>query len=68
MSELLQMLDAAATSIGADVLVGLIVMASFGMVLLGLLFFLLAVRGVWRFLVRRSWGDVIVSSQRKALR
>jgi hypothetical protein len=68
MSELLQMLDAAAQSIGADIVVGFIVIVSFAMALLGILFFLLAVRGIWRYLTRHTVNDVIVSSQRKALR
>ena len=67
-TEFLQMMDAAAASLAADLVVGLIVIISFGLLLLGLLFFLLVVRGTWRFLVRRTWGDVIASSERKALR
>jgi hypothetical protein len=68
MSELLQMLDAAAQSIGADIVVGFIVIVSFAMALLGILFFLLAVRGVWRYLTRESVNHVITSVETKAFR
>jgi hypothetical protein len=55
-------------SAGADLLFGLIVLVSFGLVLLGLMFFLLAVRGMWRWLTRHTWGDVVASAGRKALK
>ena len=68
MSEFLQMMDATVTNLTADFVFGVIVMVSFALLLISLLFFLLAVRGVWRFLIRRTWSDVIISSERKALR
>jgi hypothetical protein len=67
MSELLQMLDAAATSLAADVAFGLLVLGSFAMALLAVMFSLLVVRGVFRFLTRGSWNDVVRSAERKAL-
>lgn len=53
---------------GANVVVGLLVIVSFGIALMGLLFFLLAVRGAWRWLTRHTWSDVVASAGRKALR
>lgn len=66
--EFLQMLDAAASSVAADVAFGLLVLVSFGMLILWILFFLLAVRGVWRFLTRHTWNDVVSSTAKKVLR
>jgi hypothetical protein len=67
-SELLQMLDSAATNLAADVAFGLLVLGSFAMAILAVMFFLLVVRGIFRFLFRRTLNDVIVSAERKALR
>lgn len=67
MSEFFQMLDAAVSGLAADVAFGLIVLVSVGMLLLAILFFLLAVRGVWRFLTRHTMNDVVRSAERKAL-
>lgn len=55
-------------STGADLLFGLIVLLSFGMIVLATLFFSLAVRGAWSWLIRATWRDVIVSAERKALK
>jgi len=66
-SEFFQMLDAAVSGLAADVAFGLIVLVSVGMLLLAILFFLLAVRGVWRFLTRHTMNDVVRSAERKAL-
>jgi hypothetical protein len=68
MSEFLQMMDAAASSLAADVAFGLVVLGSFAIVILCVMFFLFAVRGAWRWLIRRTWNDVIASTERKALR
>jgi hypothetical protein len=62
------MLDAAASSIGADVVFGILVLGSFAIAILCVLFFLLVVRGAWRWLTRRTWSDVVRSAERKALR
>lgn len=68
MSEFLQMLDSAIITFAANFAVGVIVLVSFGLLLLAMLFFLLAVRGIWRWLTRRTWADVVRSTHRKALR
>lgn len=68
MSDFLQMMDAAATTLVANVAFGLLVLGSFAVLICGALFGSLLVRGVWRFLTRRTWGDVVASSHRKALR
>jgi hypothetical protein len=52
----------------ANIVVGFIVLAGFSALLCGLLFFCLAVRGIWRWLTRKSINDVVVSAERKALR
>jgi hypothetical protein len=66
--EILDMIQQAITSFAADVLFGAIMLLSFGLVLLALLFFLLAVRGVFRWLTRGSWNDVVSFTERKALK
>jgi hypothetical protein len=67
-SDLLQMLDAAASNLAADVAFGILVLGSFAIAITCVLFFLLAVRGTFRFLTRRTWSDVVRSAERKALR
>jgi hypothetical protein len=52
----------------ADFLFGLLFLLLFAALLLIALFASLAIRAVWRFLTRRSWRDVVVSFERKALR
>jgi hypothetical protein len=67
-SEFLQMMDAAASSLAADVAFGLVVLGSFAIAILSVMFFLFAVRGAWRWLIRHTWNDVIASTARKALK
>jgi len=64
----MEQLQAAIESAGADFAFGILVLISFGMVILGVMFFLLAVRGAWRWLTRHTWGDVVASAGRKALK
>lgn len=45
-----------------------LVMVGYCIALLAVLFGLLAVRGIWRWLARHTWASVILSAQRKALR
>ena len=62
------MVDATIDNTAAYVIFSAIVCLLYGLTLLGLLFLLLAVRGLWRWLTRHTWSDVIVSIERKALR
>jgi hypothetical protein len=62
------MIEAVSESLIADVAFGAVVIFSFALVVTGMLFFLLAVRGVWRWLTRRTWNDVVASAGRKALK
>jgi len=55
-------------SLGADLLFGLVVLTSFGLAILAVMFFLLAVRGCWRWLIGHTWNDVVASAGRKALK
>jgi hypothetical protein len=55
-------------SLAADVLFGVIVLVSFGIVLLALLFGLLLLRNCWRWLLGHTWNDVVASAGRKALK
>jgi hypothetical protein len=59
-----QMIDTA----WATILFGLVVMVSFGLVILMALFFLLALRGFLHWLASSTINYVIVSVERKALR
>ncbi len=52
----------------ANIFVGAIVVIVFGAALLSVLFFLLAVRGCWRWLIGHTWNDVVASAGRKALK
>jgi hypothetical protein len=54
-------------SAGAGVLFGILVLVSFALVMLLILFALLALRAVWRWLTLHNWNDVIRSTERKAL-
>ena len=64
----IEMIEQSIGDFAANVLFGLIVMISFAIVLMCILFAGLAVRGAWRWLTRATWRDVIVSTERKALR
>lgn len=52
----------------ANIFFGAIVLVSFALILLAVMFFLLAVRGCCRWLVGHTWNDVVVSGARKALK
>jgi hypothetical protein len=62
------MIQQAITSFAADILFGAFVLLVFGLLILAILFFSLAVRGCCRWLTRGSWNDVVRSAERKALR
>ena len=62
------MIAQAIDNAAANIVVCFIVLGVFAMLIVALLFFCLAVRGVWRWLTRRTWGDVVASTGRKALR
>jgi hypothetical protein len=62
------MLEDIAKDSGAMIAFMFIVITLYGSLLLGALFFLLAVRSVWRWLTRHTWNDVIASAGRRALR
>jgi hypothetical protein len=66
--EWLDMIEAAIEAGGAVLLFDAVVLAGFALLLLGVLFFLLALRGIWRWLARHTWRDVVASAERKALR
>lgn len=51
----------------ATVLFGFIVCVGYALLLMGVLWALLAVRAVWRWLTRHTWRDAIVTLARKAL-
>jgi hypothetical protein len=65
---MIEMIESAVNDAGANILVGAIVLMAFAMALGAVLFGLLAVRGMWRWLTRHSWSDVVASTGRKALR
>jgi hypothetical protein len=52
----------------ANIFFGAIVLFSFALMILAAMFFLLAVRGCWRWMVGHTWGDVVASTARKALK
>jgi len=62
------MIAQAIDNAAANIVVGFIVLGVFAMLIVALLFFCLAVRGVFRWLARHTWRDAIVSAERKALR
>jgi hypothetical protein len=66
--EFLDMIWQTIETAGGNVLVGAIVLIIFAMMLLALMFFLLAVRGIFRWFIRGSWNDVVRSTTRKALK
>jgi hypothetical protein len=53
---------------GAQVLFGALLLLLFAVSLVAVLFFLLMVRAVWRWLTCHNWNDVIVNTERRALR
>jgi hypothetical protein len=55
-------------STGATVVFGLLLLFLFASVICVVMFTMLLVRAVWRWLTRHTWNDVIVSTERKALR
>jgi hypothetical protein len=52
----------------AAILFGLVFVAVYAVLLLGLLFFFLVARAGWRWLARHTWRDVIVSLERRAIK
>jgi hypothetical protein len=64
----LDMIAQAIDNAAANIVVGIIVLAGFGCLIGAVLFFCLAVRGIWRWLTRATWNDVVRSAERKALR
>lgn len=62
------MLGDAIDGAGTYMAFSLIVLSFYGIGLIILLFCLLAIRAAWRWLMFHTWGDVILSAQRKALR
>jgi hypothetical protein len=63
-----EMLDATIDWLGAYMVFGMIVLGLAGSAMLLTLFAGLAVRGAWRWLRRHTWRDVVLFSERKALR
>jgi hypothetical protein len=67
-----QMLVQSIESLGADLLFGLVVLTSFGLTILAVMFFLLAVRALFTlmrcWLIGHTWNDVVASAGRKALK
>jgi hypothetical protein len=64
----LDMIQQAIDNAAANIVVGIIVLAGFGCLIGAVLFFCLAVRGIFRWLTRHTWGDVVASAGRKALK
>lgn len=65
------MIEAAIDAIdnaGAVAVFGALMILVYAFALVLLLFCLLAVRGVWRWLSRHTWGAAIARIQRRALR
>jgi hypothetical protein len=62
---MIEALQAAFENAAANIVFGCLVLLGFALVICSLLFFLLFVRGVWRWLTRRTWGDVVSSAERK---
>jgi hypothetical protein len=54
-------------SAGASVLFVVIVLVSFALVMVLIAAGLLILRGIWRWLMRWTWNDVIVRTERRAL-
>jgi hypothetical protein len=65
---MIEALESAVDSLGANLVFGFIVLAFVGALMLMLLFAGLAVRGAWRWLKRHSWRDAVTTAERKALR
>lgn len=65
---MIEAIQSAIETTGANIVFGVIVLVAFGAVILCFLFAGLAIRGGWRRLTRRTWNDVIRSTERKALR
>jgi hypothetical protein len=55
-------------SIASTIAFGLVVLVSFGLIILAILFSLLAIRGFWRWLAGHTMNHVIVSIERKSFR
>jgi hypothetical protein len=53
-----EMLQQAISSLAADFLFGAVVLLTFGLLILTILFLGLALRGWWRWFVGHTWGDV----------
>jgi hypothetical protein len=51
----------------AQVLFAVLLLMLFAISIAALLFFLLLVRAVWRWLTRATWNDVIVNTEHRAL-
>jgi predicted permease len=56
------------TDAAANVAVGFLILILFAGVICAVFFFLMLVRSIWRWLTRRTWGDVIRSTETKAFR
>jgi hypothetical protein len=67
MSEMEMLLQAEMDG-AANILFAVIVLTSFGVVMMALMFSLLLLRAGWRWLMRYSWGDVVGWIERRALR
>jgi hypothetical protein len=63
-----EMLQQAISSLAADFLFGAVVLLTFGLLILAILFLGLAVRGWWRWLIGHAWSDVVTSVETKAFR
>jgi hypothetical protein len=63
--EWVDMIQSAIDAGWSTILFEILLLLGVGALLLFLLFFLLAVRGAWRWLTRHTWSDVVVSHERK---
>lgn len=66
--DFLDMIAQAMDNAAANIVVGIIVLGGFAMLIGAVLFLCLALRGIFRWLTRKTWGDVVASTGRKALR
>lgn len=63
---LIEMIEQSIGDFAANLLFGVIILTSFAIAILCVMFFLLTVRAAWRRLTRGSWNDVVRSGERRA--
>jgi hypothetical protein len=67
-SSMIDPIEQAITDTAANIFFGMIVLGIFAVAMAALMFAGLLLRGAWRWLARRTWGDAIVAAEKRALR